>query len=133
MKSALEFRVSVTVDDFEKAVSFYQNVLGLPLANDWSTPQGRCIVLSVDKATIELIDHNQATHIDHVEVGKRVSGQVRFAFQVPDVQAAVDLANAHGAQILHDPVVTPWKDVNARVVGPDAMQITLFETERSAG
>jgi catechol 2,3-dioxygenase-like lactoylglutathione lyase family enzyme len=132
MTPALQFRVSLTVDDFEKAVSFYRDVLGLPLANDWSTPQGRCFVLSVGKATIELIDHNQANYIDDVEVGRRVSGQIRFAFQFSDVQSAVSRAKANGAQILHDPVETPWKDVNARVVGPDAMQMTLFESPQSA-
>ena len=131
MTSALQFRVSLTVNDFEKAVSFYRDVLGLTLENDWSTPQGRCIVLSVDKATIELIDHNQATHIDDVEVGRRVSGQVRFAFQFPDVESAVGRAKANGAEILHDPVETPWKDVNARIVGPDAMQMTFFESPLS--
>lgn len=128
MTSTLQFRVSLTVDDFEKAASFYQNVLGLQIANDWSTPKGRCIVLSVDKATIELIDHNQASYIDDVEVGRRVSGQVRFAFRFSDVESAVGQAKVNGAEIVHEPVETPWKDLNARVQGPDGMQMTFFES-----
>jgi predicted enzyme related to lactoylglutathione lyase len=128
MDSPKEFRISLTVDDFEKAIAFYSEVLGLPIENDWTTPQGRCIVLSVAKATIEIIDHAQANLIDAVEVGQRVAGQVRFAFQFSNVQSAVARARTAGAQVLHDPVVTPWKDINARLVGPDGMQMTLFQS-----
>jgi lactoylglutathione lyase len=128
MSSALEFRVSLTADNFDKTVSFYRDVLGLPLANDWSTPQGRCIVLSVEKATIEIVDNAQAARIDGIEVGQRVSGQVRFAFQFSDVQTAMRDARVAGAKIIHEPVATPWKDINARILSPDGMQVTLFES-----
>jgi lactoylglutathione lyase len=127
MPSTMEFRVSLTADNFEKTVSFYRDVLGLPLANDWSTSQGRCIALSIEKATLEIIDHAQAGYIDAIEVGQRVSGQVRFAFQFSNVHTAVREATAAGARLIHEPVVTPWKDVNARILSPDGMQVTLFE------
>ena len=104
MDSIKEFRVSLTVDDFEKTVAFYQEVLGLPIKNDWTTPQGRCIVLSIEKATIEIIDHAQANLIDEVEIGQRIAGQVRFAFQFSDVRASVAKAHLGGAHVLHDPV-----------------------------
>jgi lactoylglutathione lyase len=125
---ATEFRVSLTVDDFEAAVAFYTNVLGFPLSRDWTTPQGRCVVLSVSKATIEIIDEAQARLIDDAEVGERVSGQVRFAFQFPDVHSATESAKAEGARLIHPPTETPWKDVNARLLGPDKMQMTFFST-----
>jgi catechol 2,3-dioxygenase-like lactoylglutathione lyase family enzyme len=128
MSSAKQLRVSLTVDNFEKVVSFYRDVLGLPVENDWSTSHGKCVALSVEKATIEIIDHAQADYIDDVEVGRRVSGQVRLAFQFSDVQTAVDKAKIAGAEIVHDPVETPWKDVNARALGPDGMQITFFQS-----
>jgi predicted enzyme related to lactoylglutathione lyase len=126
LNGATEFRVSLTVDDFEAVVSFYKNILGFPLSQDWSTPQGRCVVLSVPKATIEIIDEAQAKLIDDVEAGKRVSGQVRFAFQFPDVHSATESARAEGARLIHAPTETPWKDVNSRLLGPDKMQMTFF-------
>jgi len=52
---------------------------------------------------------------------------VRLALRVPDVEAAVERLLAHGATLVHPPVVTPWGDVNARVQDPDGMQVTLFE------
>jgi len=128
MESTRQFRVSLTVDDFDKAVAFYQKVLGLPVTADWSSAQGRCVVLSVEKTTIEIIDKAQAEMIDSVEVGRRVSGKVRFAFEFSDVQSSVDAAKAVGAQVVHAPVETPWKDINARLVGPDGMQMTFFQS-----
>ena len=128
MESTKQFRVSLTVDDFEKAVAFYRDVLGLPIEADWSSPQGRCVVLAVEKATIEIIDQAQAAMIDAVEVGQRVSGKVRFAFEFADVKTSVAAAKESGAAVVHGPVETPWKDVNARLVGPDGMQMTFFQS-----
>jgi lactoylglutathione lyase len=125
---AAEFRVSLTVDNFETVVAFYGDVLGFPLSQDWTTPQGRCIVLSVPKATIEINDEAQARLIDDAEVGKRVSGHVRFAFQFPDLHSATASATSEGASLIHPPKETPWKDVNARLLGPDKMQMTFFST-----
>ena len=126
MESAKEFRISLTVDDFEKTVAFYRDAVGLKLERDWSTAQGRCVLLSIEKATLEIMDDSQAILVDSVEVGKRVSGQIRFAFHFPNMEQAITLAEDKGAQSLHAPVETPWKDVNARLFGPDGMQMTFF-------
>jgi predicted enzyme related to lactoylglutathione lyase len=58
---------------------------------------------------------------------KRISGQIRFAFEVPDVHAALKRAIEYGATLVHEPVLTPWNDLNARVQSPDGLQITLFQ------
>ncbi len=128
MDAATELRVSLTVEDFEKALAFYQRVLGLSVENDWSTSRGRCVTLSVGRATVEIIDRRQAELIDEVEVGRRIAGPVRLAFRVPDVQAAVTAAKDHGSEVLHDPVETPWRDMNARLRGHDTVQMTLFQS-----
>jgi len=128
MEYAKEFRISLTVDGFDECLAFYRDVLGLKPEQDWTTEQGRCVLLSIEKATLEIIDENQASLIDTVEVGKRVSGQVRFAFRVSNVEAATALATRKGARVVHGPVETPWKDVNARLVGPDTMQMTFYQS-----
>jgi methylmalonyl-CoA/ethylmalonyl-CoA epimerase len=56
-----------------------------------------------------------------------VSGQVRFALQVPNLDAALERLLAYGATLVHAPVVTPWGDRNVRLQDPDGLQITLFE------
>jgi uncharacterized glyoxalase superfamily protein PhnB len=52
---------------------------------------------------------------------------VRIALQVPDVKAAMERLSAHGATLVHPPVVTPWGDINVRLEDPDGLQITLFQ------
>jgi hypothetical protein len=68
-----------------------------------------------------------AAGIDQLEVGKRVSGQIRFAFEVEDVHVALERALEYGATLVHEPTLTPWKDLNARVRSPEGLQITLFQ------
>ncbi|HMZ07931.1 MAG TPA: VOC family protein, partial [Anaerolineales bacterium] len=60
----------------------------------------------------------------------RISGQVRIALQVPDLQAAMERLLANGATLVHPPVTTPWGDYNVRLQDPDGMQVTLFQTAK---
>jgi catechol 2,3-dioxygenase-like lactoylglutathione lyase family enzyme len=126
MTDVREFRITLTVDDFDAAVRLYRDALGLAEVADWSSDQGRVLLLDVGRATLELFDEAQAGMVDDLEVGRRVSGRVRFALQVPDADAtATSLVDA-GATSVAAPVDTPWGDRNARVAAPDGMQLTLF-------
>ena len=121
-----EFRITLTVDDFAAAVRLYRDALGLPEVADWSSDQGRVLLLDAGRATLELFDEAQAAMVDDLEVGRRVSGKVRFALQVPDADATAASLTAAGATAVADAVDTPWGDRNARVAAPDGMQLTLF-------
>ena len=123
----LELRVALTTADFERLVSFYCDGLGLEPAQVWPGDQGRALVLDMGKATLEVFDEMQAETIDQIEVGWRVSGQIRLALQVPDLNAALPRLLAQGATLLHPPVLTSWGDLNVRLQDPDGMQITLFQ------
>jgi uncharacterized glyoxalase superfamily protein PhnB len=85
-------------------------------------------MLEMGQATLEIFDEAQAEANDRIEAGKRVSGGVRFALQVPDLEAALERLLANGAKLVHPPVVTPWGDYNVRLQDPDGMQITLFQS-----
>ena len=125
MTDVQEFRITLTVDDFDAAVRLYRDALGLPEVADWSSEQGRVLLLDAGRATLELFDEAQAAMVD-LEVGRRVSGNVRFALQVPDADAAAASLVDAGATVVADAVLTPWGDRNARVAAPDGMQLTLF-------
>ncbi len=84
-------------------------------------------MLEMGKATLEVFDEAQAETIDQLEAEKRISGQIRFALQVPDLKMAMERLLAHGATLVHPPVTTPWGDYNVRLQDPDGMQITLFQ------
>jgi uncharacterized glyoxalase superfamily protein PhnB len=48
--------------------------------------------------------------------------------QVPDLDAAIQRLTAKGVTLIHEPVVTPWGDRNARLQSPDGLQVTLFQS-----
>jgi len=122
-----ELRVAVTTSDYERLVKFYCDGLGIEPAQIWSNGQGRALILNMGNATLEIFDETQAETVDQIEAGQRISGQIRFALQVPDLHAAMERLLANGATLVHPPVVTPWGDHNVRIQDPDGMQITLFQ------
>ena len=124
----LELRVALTTEDFEHLANFYREGLGLEPTQVWPEDQGRALVLELGKATLEIFDEKQAQTIDQIEVGRRVSGPIRFALQVPNLEVATERLLAHGATLVHPPVTTPWGDQNVRFLDPDGMQITLYQS-----
>ena len=121
-----EFRIALTVPDFDAALAFYRDALGMEQLADWSGEDGRVILLDAGRATLELFDEPQAAKVDAIEAGRRVSGTVRFAIGVEDSEATAQRLEAAGADHVAAPVLTPWGDRNARVRTPDGMQLTLF-------
>jgi lactoylglutathione lyase len=123
----MELRLVLTVDDFEQALAFYRDTLGLPELAVWESPgDARVVLLDGGHATLELVNEAQAAFIDEVEVGTRVAGPVRVAFEVDDSAAVAARLVAAGAEQLAEPVTTPWNDRNVRLRAPDGMQLTLF-------
>lgn len=128
-QNILELRVAITTQDYERLVKCYCLGLGIEPAAVWNNDGGRALMLNMGNATLEIFDERQAEVIDNLEVGKRVSGQVRLALQVPDLKAAMERMLANGATLVHEPVMTPWGDYNVRLQDSDGMQITLYQAQ----
>jgi tRNA(Arg) A34 adenosine deaminase TadA/catechol 2,3-dioxygenase-like lactoylglutathione lyase family enzyme len=128
-----ELRVALRVDDFDQAVAFYRDALGLPEVARYDNPDGRVSILAAGHATLELLSPDQVDVIDRVEVGHPAdAGRVRLALEVADSAATADALGAAGAVRLGGPVLTPWQDRNVRVRAPDGIQLTLFTPEPDA-
>src|SRR6266850_1449933 len=123
----MELRVALTTKEFERLANFYRVGLGMEPSQVWPADQRRALVLDMGNATLEVFDEKQAQTVDQIEVGKRVSGQIRFALRVPDLEAAMKRLAAHGATVVHGPVEAPWGDKMARFQDPDGMQITVYQ------
>jgi hypothetical protein len=52
-----------------------------------------------------IFDEIQAPTVDQIEAGQRINGQVRFAFQVPDLKAACNQHSSISLQNLHFPEI----------------------------
>ena len=93
------------------------------------------MILDAGRATLELFDPQQAETLDRIEVGRRVSGVVRFALHVDDPAAAAEELVAAGATLEHEPVRTWWGDRNAARsgAGRDAAHAVHARRGRLAG
>ena len=128
MSSVSQLRLVLTVEDFDAAVALFRDALGLPEAAAWQgeTEGARIAILDAGRATLELVNEAQAVAIDEIEVGRRVAGPVRVAFEVEDSGAVAERLVAAGAELVAGPVVTPWRDLNVRLSVPGGIQLTLF-------
>lgn len=125
---ALQMRLVVEAPDYEEAVRFFRDVLGLPEELAVSGPDGAEVtILQAGRATLELANPAQKRYIDDVEVGRQVAPRLRVAFEVGDSAAVTDRLVEAGATILAPPVETPWRSLNARLDAPAGLQLTLFQ------
>ncbi|WP_291380160.1 VOC family protein [Demequina sp.] len=124
-----QLRLVVHAEDLEAALAFYRDALDLPVELDLPAPDSdaRVVVLDAGRATLELINTAQRDLIDNLEVGRRVSRDIRVALQVDDAAAATASALAAGAQQVAPPTRTPWGSLNARLEAPAGLQMTLFQ------
>jgi predicted enzyme related to lactoylglutathione lyase len=126
--SVRQLRIVVETDDYEQAVRFYRDVLGLPeeLALD-SDGGARVTILAAGRATLELVNPAQNEMIDELEVGRQVAPRIRLAFEVQDAAATSQRLTDAGAIQVAPPTRTPWNSLNARLDAPAELQITIFE------
>jgi queuosine precursor transporter len=123
-----QLRVVVAVDDYDSAVRFYRDDLGLPLEETYDGENGaKVMILGAGRATLELSNRAQIDLIDSVEVGRTgVSGKYRLAFEVADSAGVTNRLVSAGAELIAPPTVTPWRSLNARLQGPGDVQLTIF-------
>jgi len=127
----LEMRLVVTAQDYDTAVAFYRDALGLRQLAAFDDGAGHVVILDAGRATLELSDVPHAEHIDEVEVGRRVAGHIRVAFQVADADGVTDRLTAAGATLVAPPTPTPWRSRNSRLEAPGGLQLTLFENAQA--
>jgi catechol 2,3-dioxygenase-like lactoylglutathione lyase family enzyme len=122
-----ELRVCVTAPDYDEALHFYRDVLGLREREAFSSEDGRVTILDAGRATLELLDPRHSEFVDDVEVGKRVAGHIRLALEVNDSAAVTRELEKAGATVIQEPTQTPWNSLNARLDAPAGLQLTLFQ------
>lgn len=126
-----QLRLVVEADDYEAAVAFFRDALGLPEQAAFSGGDGaRVVILEAGRATLEIANPAQKRMIDEVEVGRQVAPRIRVAFEVDDAPAVTDRLVAAGAAEVAPPTVTPWQSLNARLDAPAGLHLTVFQELR---
>jgi catechol 2,3-dioxygenase-like lactoylglutathione lyase family enzyme len=123
-----ELRLVVTADDYDEAVAFYRDVLGMRQLEHWTSPDGgQVVLLDAGRATLEISDPRNTAWVDEVEVGRSIGSHIRVALEVDDSRAMTTAAVEAGAELVAEPTETPWQSLNSRLEGPGGLQLTLFE------
>ena len=123
-----QLRLVVEAEDFDAALHFYRDVLGLPeQAAFEGEGDARVAILNAGVATLELSNPAQVRMIDRVEAEGRPSARIRIAFEVDDTAARTDELVAAGATLIASPRETPWRSVNSRLQAPADLEVTLFQ------
>jgi predicted enzyme related to lactoylglutathione lyase len=123
-----QLRLVVEAEDWEAAVRFYRDVLGMPEQESYSGDGGaEVIILDAGRATLELSNPAQVRMIDEVEAAGKRSDRLRVALEVDDSAATTKRLVDAGAELIAEPRETPWRSLNSRLRAPAGLQVTLFQ------
>lgn len=124
-----QLRLIIETDDFDESVRFYRDVLGMPEQPAFATEgDDRVSILHAGAATIELATRAHVRAIDAIENAPTSDGPtLRIALEVADTARAVAVSQESGAETLASPTETPFRTINARILGPAGWQVTFFQ------
>ncbi len=123
-----QLRIVVEVEDYDAAVAFFRDSLGLSEEAAFSGgDDARVIILDAGRATLELANPAHRRYVDEVEVGRQVAPRFRLAFEVDDAHGVTEQLVQAGATQVAPPTVTPWQSLNSRLDAPGDLHITVFE------
>lgn len=124
-----QLRLIIEADDFDEALAFYRDLLGMPEQLAFATEgEDRVAILHAGVATLEIASPAHARLIDEVEGAPPAEGhRARLALEVDDTATAVQASEQTGRRTLASPVTTPFRTLNARIEGPAGWQVTFFQ------
>ncbi len=126
-----ELRLVIEANDWDAAVEFYRDALGLSLREGYANDESAQIILEAGTASIELVHPDlpsaRADGDVPTELDSPPSPRLRLVIRSDDARETAAALVAVGAEVVEDPHLTTIGTVKARVVGPDQMPITVFQ------
>lgn len=111
------------VNDSQKSITFYKDVLGLPMRAQHDTyvefDTGATILALNTKESVREI-----TGLD-IQEHERSSQTFELGFVVEDVQAVIEKLRQQHVQIIVEPVQKPWGQTVAYIADPDGHYIEI--------
>ena len=126
--SVRQLRLVVEAEDYDAAVAFYRDALGLTEQAAYEGEgDAKVMILNAGLATLEISNPAQVRMIDRVEAEGKPSARIRIAFEVDDSPSVTADLVAAGAELIAEPRETPWRSVNSRLDAPADLQVTIFQ------
>ena len=130
----LQLRVVVEAADYDAAVAFFRDTLGLPEALAFAEGgEERVVILEAGRATLEIANPAHKRAVDEIEADGAESPHIRLAFEVTDTEGVTRRLEGAGGRVVAEPVVTPWQSLNSRLDAPGDVQVTIFQELLESG
>jgi len=108
------FAVCLLVDDFEKSLNFYRDILGLSVKSQ----EGKFANFQLGETELAIFQKDEAvTMFPEEHMGK--GGGAVIGFQVENLEEAVGQIKTKGVEIFEGPKTTPWGQKVAYFKDPD--------------
>ncbi|KYG91608.1 glyoxalase [[Bacillus] sp. KCTC 13219] len=122
MKLAMKY-IILYVNDLEKTMHFYQNILGLSV----KMQQGTYVEFDTGQTTLSFNTRQSVNEEIGLEVPEALIASQTFeiGFVVEDVQATIETLRTQGVKVVKEPVVKPWGQTVAYVADPDGHYIEI--------
>ena len=105
----------IPVDDHDKALAFYRDVLGLEVRNDVGFEGMRWVTVGSPSQDVEIVlepplaDPNASTDDKEAAAELLAKGMLRgVIFKTDDVDATFERIRAAGAEVLQEPIDMPY-------------------------
>jgi len=123
-----EMRLVIECADWEQAIAFYRDALGLRQIEGYQGDSEAQMILDVGRATIELV-HPELPKVESgasAELSSPPVPRVRLALRTSRAQAVIERLEKVGAQRVEGPKLNSSETLNVRLTAPDNMPITVF-------
>lgn len=122
MKLAMKY-VILYVNDFEKTMHFYKDILGLPV----KMQQGSYVEFDTGVITLSINTRQSVKEEIGLDVPESPFSSQTFeiGFIVEDVPATIDKLRALDVPVIKEPVTKPWGQTVAYVADPDGHYIEI--------
>jgi len=124
--------IAIVVEDLEKALELYRDVIGLPLAHigEEAAEQVRVAFLPTANGDIELVEPTSPESGVAKFLANRGEGLHHICLEVEDMETMVDLMSTRGLKVLGEPRVNKRGDKYIFVHPKSAFGVLLELYER---
>jgi uncharacterized glyoxalase superfamily protein PhnB len=114
---------SLTVNDLDKSLKWYRDVLGFEIEETWPDDSGKVMGVSLRAGKVSFMIGQ-----DDWKKGrerKKGEGFRMFCMTTKNVDALADRIKAKGGRLDHEPTDQPWGVRDFSVTDPDGFKITI--------